>query len=125
MFVNYTTKERKNQVDKAIKILQDMGFNMPVLTSNNRIIVLLTESIHTSIYLDDEVKVSIQSDVMKSELQEIKNVENIFNNIGFNTSLKTIERENKIKFNLKIAENEMNSGIKWNKIQNKRAKTTN
>lgn len=125
IFVNYTTEKRKNQIDKAIKILQDMDFNMPVLDSNNRIIALLTESSHTDIDLNNEIKVNIESEIMKSELSKIKTVKNIFNNIGFDTSLTTIERENKIKFNLEIVEDEINSGIKWNKIQNKTTKATN
>lgn len=125
IFVNYTTEKRKNRIDKAIKILQDMDFNMPVLDSNNRIIALLTESRHTDIDLNNEIKVNIESEIMKSELSKIKTVKNIFNNIGFDTSLTTIERENKIKFNLEIVEDKMNSGIKWNKIQNKTTKATN
>ena len=124
IFVNYTTQKRKNQIDKAIKILQDMDFDMPVLDANNRVIALLTESNHASIDLDD-IKVNIQSEIMKSELSKIKTVKNIFDNIGFNTSLTTIERENKIKFNLEIAEDAINSGIKWNKIQKKTTQATN
>lgn len=124
IFVNYTTQKRKNQIDKAIKILQDMNFDMPVLDSNNRVIALLTESNHASIDLDD-IKVNIQSEIMKSELSKIKTVKNIFDNIGFNTSLTTIERENKIKFNLEIEEDAINSGIKWNKIQKKTTQATN
>lgn len=124
IFVNYTTQKRKNQIDKAIKILQDMNFDMPVLDANNRVIALLTESNHASINLDD-IKVNIQSEIMKSELSKIKTVKNIFDNIGFNTSLTTIERENKIKFNLEIEEDAINSGIKWNKIQKKTTQATN
>lgn len=124
IFVNYTTQKRKNQIDKAIKILQDMNFDMPVLDANNRVIALLTESNHASIDLDD-IKVNIQSEIMKSELSKIKTVKNIFDNIGFNTSLTTIERENKIKFNLEIEEDAINSGIKWNKIQKKTTQATN
>lgn len=125
IFVNYTTEKRKNQIDKAIKILQGMDFNMPVLDSNNRIIALLTESSHTDIDLNNEIKVNIESEIMKSELSKIETVKTIFNNVGFDASLTTIERENKIKFNLEIVEDEINSGIKWNKIQNKTTKATN
>jgi hypothetical protein len=119
IFVDYNTKERKEKVDKAIEILQDLDFQMPVLDSKKRVIAFLAESSHTDISLEGTPKIKFKSTIIINETWKIKKVSEILEDLGFDTELSVLERENKSKFTMKIQEESIGSGIKWSKIDNK------
>lgn len=119
IFVDYNTEERKEKIDKAVKILQDLDFKIPALDSEKRIIAFLAESSHTSIDFNESPTIQLYSSTISNENTKIEKVSNILDDIGFETQLSIIKRENKSKFKLNIEEGSIGCGIKWHKIENK------